>query len=61
MRLDPDRHRSYPTFEDAVRDQRARCNPMPNPLFTTTAVYGASPATCPECRPNHRCPFHRSH
>lgn len=62
MHTDPDRQRAYSTFEDAVRDQRTRCAPpIPNPLFVTSAVYGVSPATCPDCQPKYVCPFHRTH
>ncbi len=32
-----------------------------NPHFTTDAVLGRSRATCPDCRVDLTCPYHRTH
>lgn len=67
--------RSYPTWEAAMADQppispSQRHKPShggypdaapARNLYDAERSYGVDPATCPDCRRDYVCPYHRTH
>lgn len=63
----------YNTYEEAVRAQRERTGELSRPahggypgevpasVLDTDRALGRSRATCPDCRVDYVCPFHRTH